>query len=191
MAVPRPLLLALVGMVLLSAVFLATRSMRGQTSASRPSIPATQRHERKPAGKAHAAARPGSPASKAHAGPPAQSSRTRASLARSGVGAPTGKPALMAKAIGRGRVVALFLFQPGGGDELRVARSVAGWRGERGVAVLSDTIQHIGRYGAMVGELGVSETPAIVIVDRRRRAHVIEGYVDSQTLAQEVADIRR
>jgi hypothetical protein len=191
MAVPRPLLLALVGMVLLSAVFLGTRSMRGQTSASHPSVPATQRHERKPAAKPHVAAPPARPAPKAHAGAPARSSRTRARPARRASAAPTGKPALMAKAIARGNVVVLFLFQPGGGDDLRVAQSVAALRGERGVAVLSDTIEHIGGYGTMVGDLGVSEAPAIVIVDRHRRAHLLEGYVDPETLTQEVADIRR
>src|SRR5436309_15570934 len=115
MAVPRPLLLALVGVVLLSAVFLATRSMHGQTSASHPAVPATQPHVRKPPVKSHAAARPASPAPKAHARAPAHPQRTRAHAPRRTVRPPTGKPAVMARAIARGQVVALILFHPGGG----------------------------------------------------------------------------
>ena len=102
-----------------------------------------------------------------------------------------GRPAAMARAVARGRLVVLFLFQAGAGDDAQVARSVAALRGQRGLAVLTDDIRHIGRYGAMVGDLGISQAPAIVIIDRHRRAHLVEGYVDPETLAQEVADIRR
>ena len=43
---------------------------------------------------------------------------------------------------------------------------------------------------ALARDLGVSQTPSIVIIDRRGKARLIEGYVDSDTLTQAVADAR-
>jgi hypothetical protein len=56
--------------------------------------------------------------------------------------------------------------------------------------VLSDPVDAVDRYGKLVQDLGVSETPSIVIIDSKGRARLIEGYVDSDTLAQAVADTR-
>jgi hypothetical protein len=95
------------------------------------------------------------------------------------------------RAIDRKRVVVLALFQRGA-DDRATARAVASLRHHaKGVAVFTDKIDHVARYGPIVSALGVSQAPAVVIVDRGRRAHLIEGYIDAQTLAQEVADVRR
>jgi thioredoxin-related protein len=48
----------------------------------------------------------------------------------------------------------------------------------------------VDRYGKLVQDLGVSETPSIVIIDSSGKARLIEGYVDSDTLTQAVADAR-
>jgi hypothetical protein len=56
--------------------------------------------------------------------------------------------------------------------------------------VLSDPVDAVDRYGKLVQDLGVSETPSIVIIDSKGKAKLIEGYVDSATLTQAVADAR-
>ena len=54
--------------------------------------------------------------------------------------------------------------------------------------VLTDPVDAVDRYGKLVQDLGVSETPSIVIIDSSGKARLIEGYVDSDTLTQAVAD---
>ena len=44
--------------------------------------------------------------------------------------------------------------------------------------------------GAIVQDVGVNQGPSIVIIDRRGKSRLIEGYIDSRALAQEVADAR-
>jgi hypothetical protein len=56
--------------------------------------------------------------------------------------------------------------------------------------VLTDHVDTVERYGKIVEDLGVSQTPSVVIIDRSGRAQLIEGYVDSDTLTQAVADAR-
>jgi thioredoxin-related protein len=56
--------------------------------------------------------------------------------------------------------------------------------------VLTDPVDAVDRYGKLVQDLGVSETPSIVIIDSSGKARLIEGYVDSDTLTQAVADAR-
>jgi hypothetical protein len=56
--------------------------------------------------------------------------------------------------------------------------------------VLTDPVDAVDRYGKLLQDLGVSETPSIVIIDSSGKAKLIEGYVDSDTLTQAVADTR-
>ena len=56
--------------------------------------------------------------------------------------------------------------------------------------MLTDHVAALERYGKLVEDLGVSQTPSVVIIDRSGEARLIEGYVDSDGLAQAVADAR-
>ena len=56
--------------------------------------------------------------------------------------------------------------------------------------VLSDDVRNAKRYGKLVEDLGVTQAPAIVIVDRGGKARLIEGFVDAESLVQDVADAR-
>jgi hypothetical protein len=56
--------------------------------------------------------------------------------------------------------------------------------------ILSDPVDAVDRYGKLIQDLGVNETPSIVIIDSKGKARLIEGYVDSDTLTQAVADAR-
>jgi hypothetical protein len=101
-----------------------------------------------------------------------------------------GMPRPVARALADRKIVVLFLRGAGSTDDRETGRAVAALRGQRGVAVFADRIGRLGRYRAVVGELGVSQAPAVVIVDRARSARVVEGYIDPATLAQDVADAR-
>jgi hypothetical protein len=183
MAVPRPVLLALIGVVLLSATFLATRNARDHGD-NDSSAPAAQQQAVAPAPKPSAE----KTVKQRPAEKPVQRARgERARPAKRG----TSKPAAVARAIAAKRVVVLAFFQPGA-DDRETAKSVAALkrRGMR-VSVFTDKIDNVGRYGPIVGAVGVNQAPAVVIVDRDRKAHLIQGYVDPETLAQEVADVRR
>lgn len=185
MAISRPILLALVGAILALGAFYATSGGRqAATDSSEPARPApesakpAQRHKTKPTeaerragGGAMRRARPDAARRQARRGPAAL-------------------PAEVAGALARKQTVVLFFFQHRAADDAATARSVSSLRGRRGVKVFSAPISKLGRYQAVIGGAGVSQAPAIVIVGRDRAARLIEGYVDRETLAQQVADAR-
>jgi hypothetical protein len=202
MAVPRPLLLALIGMVLLAATFLATSNARKQAAES-PSQPAAQQvaAPEKAPDKAEGS-KPGVDKSRAggsEADDKSAPAKPRADKAgpRSEKAAPSRRPAnrtrlpaAIKRAMARGRLVVLFLYQRGANDDRRVARSVASLRGRTKAAIFSDRIANLARYGQIATSVGVSRAPSIVIIGKGRRGRLIEGYVDPNTLAQRVADAR-
>ena len=56
--------------------------------------------------------------------------------------------------------------------------------------VLTDDVGAVERYGKLVEDLGVSQTPSVVLIDRKGKARLLEGYTDSNSLIQAVADAR-
>ncbi len=56
--------------------------------------------------------------------------------------------------------------------------------------VFTDDVANTERYGQLVENLGVTQAPAIVYIDRRGTASLVEGYVDGPSLAQVIADRR-
>jgi hypothetical protein len=100
-------------------------------------------------------------------------------------------PLLAARAIAHRKVTVLFFYQAGSADDEGTAKAVAALKHHRGVAVFSDRVDHVARYAPVLGTATVKRGPTVVIVDRHRHAHLIEGFIDTETLAQEVADTRR
>jgi hypothetical protein len=99
-------------------------------------------------------------------------------------------PQRAAKAVADGKKVAILFQNPDGLDD-RAMRGVMRQVDARTRAVvLTDHVEAVDRYGSMVEDLGVSQTPAVVLIDSRGAARLIEGYVDTDTLAQAVADAR-
>jgi hypothetical protein len=94
------------------------------------------------------------------------------------------------RAIEKGHVVVLGFFQTHAADDADTKAAVTSLRGRHLASVFTDDIDHIGRYGRVVGSIGIQQAPAIVIVDSHRHARLVEGYVDPETLAQEVSDAR-
>jgi hypothetical protein len=95
------------------------------------------------------------------------------------------------RAVADHRKVVIFFGTPRGADDRAVASAVRALdRGTRDVVVLTDHVGNVDKYGSMVEDLGVTQTPAVVVVDRRGSARLLEGYIDAASLVQVVADAR-
>jgi hypothetical protein len=95
------------------------------------------------------------------------------------------------RAVADHRKVVIFFGNPRGADDKAVESAVRALdRGTRDVVVLSDHVGNVDKYGSMVEDLGVTQTPAVVVVDRRGSARLLEGFIDAASLVQVVADAR-
>jgi hypothetical protein len=95
------------------------------------------------------------------------------------------------RAVAQGRKVVIFFENPRGLDDQAVSTSVRALKREtKNVVVLTDHVGNVDEYGSMVEDLGVNQTPAVVVIDSRGSARLVEGYVDSKSLVQVVADAR-
>lgn len=171
MTLPRPALLALLGLALVAAAFLALRAAAGGDEAPLPaSTPAVS--------------------------PPTPARAKRAPLASPDAsrGASQGTlPRPVARALARRRPIVLFLSQAGGADDAATRGSVRSLRARpQGAAVFSDRVENIARYRRIVGNLDVSQAPSIVIVPpRRSQARLLEGFIDEASLRQQLVDASR
>jgi cytoskeletal protein RodZ len=191
MPVPRPLLLALLGLLLLSATFFATRNAN---KASDSSEPVAQSAVGKPSSK------PNSQAEKSEAAAPKPEPAKKQASA-SANDEPQARPAkrkrtvprakVVERAVADGRVVVLAFFQKRSADDAETRAAVASVKRRHLAVVFTDSIDRIGRYGSVVGSLGINQAPAVVIIDADKKARLVEGYVDPETLSQEVSDARR
>jgi hypothetical protein len=168
---PRPALLAIVGLLLACSAFLV---MRRERTAEEPGSAS-------PAAVAPAA--PKAPAGRAESPGTGGPKRSPAKDA----GAELGLPDPVARALARRKVVVLFFSQRGPADDVATRLSVRSLHGRR-VAVFSDTLEHLSHYSRLVSGVGISRAPAVVIIDGKRRARLIEGFVDRDSLEQAVVD---
>jgi hypothetical protein len=105
------------------------------------------------------------------------------------VAASAGLPGDVARALNSGKVVVLFFYEPAASDDqatraaIRAVRSAGG-----GVSLFQDTVSRISDYRRVLGSIGVSQTPAMVVIDRDRHAQLLQGYLDSGTIRQTVRD---
>jgi hypothetical protein len=208
MTLPRPVLIALLGLALCAAAFLATRSASDTGSAVTSVTPQPQ------TAPVHKATRPATPAhaTKAHRAhkavpaakkPTVQKSQTTtpaptqtkpatpAKPAKPSVSAEVAKTLPAIKALARGDVVVFFFTQPGAADDTGTREAVRTLRGEKGVSVFTIGLDELETYGPVLNGAGVSQVPAVVIVRAGQKGRLLQGYVDSRTLHQTVADARR
>ena len=99
-------------------------------------------------------------------------------------------PQRAARAVADGRKVVILFQTPDALDDRAMRGVVRKVDARTRALVLTDHVDAVDRYGSMVEDLGVSQTPAVVLIDSRGAARLIEGYVDTNTLAQAVADAR-
>ena len=102
----------------------------------------------------------------------------------------SGKPRRAARAVRAGKKVVILFENPKGLDDRAMGGAMRELARRTKAVVITDNVDAVGRYGQLVEDVGVSQTPSIVIIDRVGRARLIEGYIDVDTLAQSVADSR-
>ena len=107
-----------------------------------------------------------------------------------GAGGGTDNPHRAARAVKSGRKVVLLFLNPRGADDLAVSRSLRAVGRRSNALVLTDRVDAVERYGKLVEDLGVSQTPSVVIIDSAGQARLIEGFIDTSSLTQAVADTR-
>ena len=99
-------------------------------------------------------------------------------------------PQRAARAVRAHKKVVILFRNPRGLDDRAMAPVMQAVAQRTGALVLTDHVDAVERYGKLVEDLGVSQTPSVVIIDRSGEARLIEGYLDSDTLTQAVADTR-
>lgn len=212
MTLPRPVLIALLGVALCAAAFLATRSASDTNSAVTTVTPQPQaprvHKSAKPAGKAAAtghgvkshkaapaakgpAAEKSQPATPAPAKTQQSAPATPAKPAKPPVSAEVAKTIPAIKALARGNVVVFFFTQPGAADDTGTREAVKTLKGQKGVSVFTIGLDDLTTFGPVLNGAGVSQVPAVVIVRAGQKGRLLQGYVDSRTLHQTVADARR
>ena len=199
MAVPRPVLLALVGLGLLASVFLVTRSGTNEAvtgsanpaakPAVSPSAPAQAKTRKAEAKKAVAperdkADRKQGPAKQAAAPKPAAAAKSPESALEARVQA-------AALALGQNKAVVFFFTKPGAADDVGARIAVQSLRKMQNVEIFDANLDEVAAYRPMLSNVGISQIPSTVIVRPGRKAVLLQGFVDAGTLRQNVADALR
>ena len=95
------------------------------------------------------------------------------------------------RAVADHKKVVILFENPRALDDKAVADSVRSLdRKTKNVVVLTDDVRNVDNYGKLLENLGVNQAPAIVVIGRSGKAQLVEGYVDSTSLVQVVADAR-
>jgi hypothetical protein len=100
------------------------------------------------------------------------------------------KPRAVSRAVSRHKRVVIFFHQPGGLDDAITDDAVNALRKRSSAVVFQDVVTNVAGYGQVVMSVGVTRAPSIVIIGKSGRARLIEGFIDTGALAQEVADTR-
>jgi hypothetical protein len=169
-ALPRPVLLGIVGVLLVGGVFLVTHKP-STTSSSTPAPSQTPPAAESPT------AKPGSSASanEPNTGP-----------------ASGGLPTRVKSALDAHTVVVILFWNRRGVDDRSVKTSLDSLPRRKGkVAVFSDRVENLAHYTRITTAASISTTPSLVVVNRKGQAEVINGYLDRQTLGQYVRNALR
>jgi hypothetical protein len=99
-------------------------------------------------------------------------------------------PQRAARAVRAHKKVVILFRNPRGLDDRAMEPVMRQVAGRTKAVVLTDHVDAVERYGKLVEDLGVSQTPSVVIIDRSGEARLFEGYLDADTLTQAVSDTR-
>ena len=99
-------------------------------------------------------------------------------------------PGKAARAVRDHKKVVILFRNARGLDDRAMAAVMRSVDRRTKAVVLTDDVAAVERYGKLVEDLGVSQTPSIVIIDRSGHARLLEGFTDADTLTQAVADAR-
>ena len=174
MGIPRVAVIGIVGVVLAAAAFLFTRQPAAPEPA--PAVPAAQSVSPAPQGDTRNATKPVSETSVSDKTPAEQ------------------VPDRVTDALEDGKVVVLMFAQSGGADDkatraaVRRLHSVGSSSLGRHFEVFTDGVADLADYTAVVGNLGIDQAPATVILAPDGEARLVQGFVDGRSLRQYVAD---
>jgi hypothetical protein len=198
MAVPRPVLLAILGLALCVTALVAVRGVGTSEDdavapAPIPTAPVDKAKPAQPGARGRARTRPqvqesapAKPAQKATA--PARPKLSKAQVAELKSKA---QVVSVAKALGQDDVVVLFFSRPGAADDTGAEQAVRKLHGMKGVQVFSPNFDDLQDYRPILAGAGVAQVPAIVIAKPGRKAQLVEGFVDQKSLRQQVEDALR
>jgi hypothetical protein len=177
---PRPAIIAAIGVVILVATFAVTKAGDSSTDISAPAVSAPAATSTSPSA---------TTTSTGTTTAPPKPAKPKQPVAVPG----NGLPAPVAHALNQGKIVVLFFYEPSASDDqatraaVRAVRAGAGAAASR-VRLFQDVVARISDYRRVIGSLGISQSPAIVVIDRDRKAELLQGYVDSGTIEQTVRD---
>ena len=175
---PRPALVAALGILVLAVTFLVTKAGddAGGVSVSTPGVTTT--------------ATTGTDTT-ATTATGTDTTTTPAKPKQPTLAAGPGLPSDVARALNANKIVVLFFYEPAASDDQATRAAIRAVRGAGGgVALIQDTVARISSYRRVIGTLGISQSPAMVVIDRNRNAELLQGYLDSGTIRQTVRDAR-
>ena len=181
---PRPAIIAALGALVLAATFAVTKPGDTGGSISAPAAAPTTTTTTAPASTGTTATTgTGTTTTPAAPAKPAQPQ----------IAAGPGMPAGVARALNQGKVVVLFFYEPAAADDQATKAAVAAVRSGAGAAaarvrLFQDLVARISSYRQVIGNLGISQSPALVVIDRDRKPQLLQGYLDSGTIEQTVRD---
>lgn len=207
MAVPRPVLLAILGLALCVTALVGVRGVGVSEDdaiapAPIPTAPAdgARSTEAQPAARGRARTRPSARPARPAPAKPADKAGSKVEakpgadkLSKAEVAKLKSKAELssVARALGQDDVVVLFFSRPGAADDTGAEQAVRKLRGVKGVQVFSPNFDDINDYRPVLAGVGVTQVPAIVIARPGRKAQLVEGFVDRKSLRQQVEDALR
>ena len=178
--VPRPVLLAIVGVVLVGGLFMFSR--RGAEPG--PATPAPSQTSQPSSPQAD------TPQAAAQQNAPQQNGA--APTADKGEAGGRGLPSRVARALDAKKTVVILFWNKRGVEDRSVKSAVDRLprRGGR-TAVFTDKIANVSDYTRVTAAATVNTTPALVIVNPEGSAEVLNGYYDFQTIRQFVQNAAR
>lgn len=172
---PRPAIIAVLGIAVLAITFLVTKAGDNAANVIAPVTSATTT----------TATGTGATTSTSTT----STTATPAKPKEPAVAAGQGLPSDVAHALNSDKVVVLFFYEPAASDDQATRAAIRAVRSAgSGVRLFQDTVAHISDYRRVVGSLGISQSPAMVVIDRNRKAELLQGYLDSGTIRQTVRD---
>jgi hypothetical protein len=165
-ALPRPVLLGIVGVVLVGGFFFVTHKP-STTSTSTPA-----------------------PATTPDPGQVAQQKPGTSNQSQTG---PSGKglPVRVQRALDAHKVVVILFWNRRGVDDRSVKASIDSLPKHKNVAVFADGVKHLSHYTRITAAASIATTPSLVVVNRKGQAEVIAGYLDRQTIGQYILNALR
>lgn len=180
-SLPRPVLLAVIGVVAVAGLFVVTRG--GQDGGS-PAPPAPSQTSQP---SSPSASTPEAPAERAVPG-----DKSAAPSPDRGEPGSTGLPTRVAKALDAKKTVVILFWNKNAVEDRSLKGSVDRLSRRNGrVAKFTDSVKNLSRYTRITTAATVTQTPALVIVNKRGQAEVLNGYYDFQTVNQFVSNASR